>query len=455
MGGVSVSSITSAWPTTYTGNSSTAPPYVRTPNLAPNQTAYVQTAGMLNAKLRWVYQDGNTQLAPNPPPIIFIREFSSAGWSYYGAMSDATGSGTADNGKGGQYTSPTSYLGGSSSGSWSTQIDSSSGIINRSVSISANATVNINSYMTQPNNSYLVVGGGYSVQLDTRGVSITSSLGMTYQRNTSVNPPVQKPQTVDSVGSTYAHTLRPSPGGIFYNTITYHATPLGNWSISSYYHWYSRIKDFAYSGYFPPAIPDIGNVYTTADDYSSPERIHIHLIDGTDGVNAENYYFLTFHLKYEDWVKTTSVFHPNNIPPSQPGSDWSVVASFANGTSSTQTIGYGLTQSTQLTEAGTIEQTVVLQATDPIGFANFQQKESITSTTQVTSSITQTVTVVVAPHKRVDVATATTWEARTGICSIWGLNGYVKDTTWTGVKVPNTNGSQILSWGLYESTFIP
>ena len=124
-------------------------------------------------------------------------------------------------GKGGQYQTFSGTKGGYSFGAWSAQINSSSGIIERSITISANATVQVVSAPTLPN-SCLQAGGYYTVQLDTRSVAISSSLGATYYRNGTTTPPTRVPHYVSPEGYIYAHSVK---ANAFDSPITYHHLP--------------------------------------------------------------------------------------------------------------------------------------------------------------------------------------------------------------------------------------
>ena len=428
----------SAWPTSYTANNSGTPALSQTPPLVNGNSATVTTSGTLRAKLRWVYRDGDATLAPNPPPQITIRETASAVWSYTGNISNVTGSGSADNGKGGQYQTFSGTKGGYSFGAWSTQINSSSGIVERSITISANASVQVVSPPTLPN-ATLQAGGYYTVQPDNRAVSITSTLGMTYYRGGTASVPLKLPQQVSPEGYTYAHSIKPTVTGTNL-PITFTATAAGSWSTSpaTYYHWYSSMKDYAYFGYMSP-IQDLTNIYAN-DNFTAPERIHIHLIDGVDQVNAESYYFITFHDKYEDWTRTNTISHPlPSPPPYSPtgGSDWITSAIYNNSGPNPVTYTWSVSAKTTFTEQGTIENTLALQATNPAGYVQFQNKESITTTTSTEATKQISVTVTIPPNTTMYFAVAPQWEQRFGTTSLWGANGYIRDVPWEGRKLVN------------------
>ena len=437
----------SAWPTSYTASNSGTPALSQTPPLVNGNSATVTTSGTLRAKLRWVYRDGDATLAPNPPPQVIIRETASASWSYTGNISNVTGSGSADNGKGGQYQTFSGTKGGYSFGAWSTQINSSSGIVERSITISANASVQVVSPPTLPNAS-LQAGGYYTVQLDNRAVSISSTLGMTYYRNGTTTPPTRVPHYVSPEGYIYTHSAKANAFDT-YPTLTYHASPVGSWSTNppTYYHWYSSVKDYAAWGYMSSlSIPDLVNTYTPGNNYSAPERIHIHLIDGADQVNAEGYYFVTFHDKYEDWVRTSTVSHPAVFNPAEGAlnPDWTLFQNFVNSAPTPLSTTVQLSQTMQLTETGSIELQANLQLTDPVAVATFQAKESITIAKMYTLSIATTLNVTTPPMYRTKIYLAAAWEDRAGKCSLWELNGYTRDVNWTGKKIYNQTISYLV-----------
>ena len=199
-------------------------------------------------------------------------------------------------------------------------------------------------------------------------------------------------------------------------------------------------------------IPDLVNTYTPSNNYSAPERIHIHLIDGADQVNAEGYYFVTFHDKYEDWARTTTVSHPAafNLTEGALNPDWTLFQGFENRAPTPLSTTVQLSQTMQLTETGSIELQANLQLTDPVAVATFQAKENITIAKMYTLSIATTLNVTVPPMYRAIVYLAAASEDRAGKCSLWELSGYAKDVTWTGKKVY----SQAISY-LVDTQAIP
>ena len=231
--------------------------------------------------------------------------------------------------------------------------------------------------------------------------------------------------------------------------ITYSAAPSGSWSQNSEYYWYSSLTGDSESGTFNPnSIYDFGATYVNPPVSSGKtDHIYIHLIDSQDGVDATNNYYMKFHKKYEDWGTNSTINHPMPIINEPVPSDWTYFQSVSNGYDVDETVSVTIKYSTSKTESGTIGGQLVTQSTDPEGFLAFQINEAITSTTQVTSSLSETIGIFVKAHSTVDVYVAPTWQYLSGTCSTWGGHGYTGDTDWVGIKVPNVNGVQALSVG--------
>jgi hypothetical protein len=286
---------------------------------------------------------------------------------------------------------------------------------------------------------------------DTRAVTISSAVDPTYYRVLSGGVPTQVANVRAADGTMYGDTVIPFPYGV---SIAYSAATVGAWANNSEYHWYSSLTGYWDQGTFQPAaIPDLNPVYSGNLTAGSVDHIFIHLIDSADSANATANYYMTFHDKYENWATPTMINHPIPFgpwPDNPPSNDWTLLYSADNRTSVTQTPSVTLSWSITKTESGTIGGQLVTQATDPAGFVALQTNASITSTTEVSCSISQTIPVTVPPYSVVDVYVAPTWVELAGTCSLWGASGYVGDIAWSGVRVPNSGGAQVLSIGYWQ-----
>lgn len=109
----------------------------------------VTGSGTVTATIRWVYHDGDTTVAPNPPTQIAIVEFPKAsctaqanGSQYMMALSESE---AASDGFGDTATvtyAATSITTDSSDGHYSL-VDSTSGVVTKTATLSANVQVSV------------------------------------------------------------------------------------------------------------------------------------------------------------------------------------------------------------------------------------------------------------------------------------------------------------------------
>ena len=413
-------------------------------------------SGTVNAYYVWV--DGSGYPAPNAPSRVYILEDVMTRWR-------ASPSGTGKAYDGWDDVPKDEENGQVVQGKHLVQRDGSSGIVSVSISMSSEAHTG----------DATIVGGsawlqfGCRISLDNRGVFIDSSLGTTYYRGLDVNGlPVQIKNMLDLNGTMHGDTVRRDQGTFFNSNalvVDYTAHPQGAWNPYSSFSWINngagvdRSNEPTEGAFNPDPISIFLVLYDhdNADPSKAPGHVFIRLIDAAsdsaDPVTATANFYMKFHEKYEDWRETVPpVMHPADYVKGQINSDWMIggsvqyTGSSAPGT--TQQYSVKVSKSIKLTEAGTIETTVVVQATNEVGFANLQHKESITSTTEVTSSIEQTITVNLTVGYGARVYVAPLSIDKTGACSLWDIQGYVHECIWTGTQVPNVGGLQTMSFAI-------
>jgi hypothetical protein len=147
-------------------------------DMLPGDTANMSFSGTAKYTYKWL--DGNGNPAANPPAKVYIKEWSFAEWcAIIGgySLTPLSAAGQADGGLMDAYVGSSSegptFRGGQTT-SYSTphlvQVDGSSGTIERTVNVSANATASISQYSYGGN---LSADFNYGVDIDTRGVTLT------------------------------------------------------------------------------------------------------------------------------------------------------------------------------------------------------------------------------------------------------------------------------------------
>ena len=263
--------------------------------------AHAATHGTVTVIRKWT--------GPNPAPkSVYILEQSSA-TATAGGGGAAPGTATASD----AFGDPTLfYRGGEvaqSSGGRLIQKDSSSGVISLSGTISASGDT-----VPLPNGAFqgqCIANGYYGWDFDTRAVTITSSLGQTAHKSTThvdsngiALPDLDVP---DADGTTNATTVKPDP--TVDELIAYKATPIGAWAANSAYFWHI-VQGNPYvslpGGTF--TLPsDLPNNYSALYSLASTktgdgrEHVYIHLTSASDGANATNNYYISWHDAGENW----------------------------------------------------------------------------------------------------------------------------------------------------------
>ena len=291
------------------------------------------------ATLTWVPGSGQTMASDPPPAKLILDETAHAWWEAdWGAGGPPADAGTASNGLGDAevFTIPpkTTVGQGTSAGSHLVQVDSSSGVVKRYCTLSAQNPDSV--WMYGLYNPYYGRGYwwswseesyeyAYKVAQDMRAVTISSSLGQTYHKGSQTDahgvalPEADTPTTygvglattvVPYVNSPSADT---TPDGNCSSNIIYTAHPVGSWADESTYQWAAKIGSTngqTLSGPFGSNMPpgDLGLQYVPADEpggnvsAGKQEQVTITLKDAQDGADATNTYNVTFHDPTENWV---------------------------------------------------------------------------------------------------------------------------------------------------------
>ena len=142
------------------------------------QSCSVSGSGNITATLRWVYNDSDTSTAPNPPAKIAILESANAGWTGWidnpisGAadpsqIQSLSVSGSADDGENDvfQETISGGTIIGQDTGVHYSVVDSSSGTVTKSASMSSSGTASISSSTSDV--GYISPSYTYTVSLTT------------------------------------------------------------------------------------------------------------------------------------------------------------------------------------------------------------------------------------------------------------------------------------------------
>lgn len=388
------------------------------------------------------------QPAPNPPARATFRVDLLAGYSYT-PPAGVQGSGqAADDGWADTLTVSQDGSSGTSQGSHLIVTTSGTGQWTRTYNLSANINVNVSPGSSVEN---LSVTGNVSVSEDPRGVQIGSSVDISYMRGPNGEMVACLP---DDGGVTHAHSYLP-PDQVFapLNSVDYTPQVFGMdyWFQDSAYHWWARLPgQDVYGTFSPDPVPPIGWYYnrppfTVGDE----EHILLELTDSYDGVKASNNYYILWHAKYDPPINTASLDHPiplgtdpNSVPP-----DWT----YYGFTQAVGPAGGSVTisgsYSTTATEEGTIDGTVVTQASDPDGFDQLSAHWGINSTTSIQVSWSESATINLPPNTYAKIYVAKIHTEHWGTMAKYGYHGFEGDKPAYGDQYPNSNGQQKLSMG--------
>jgi hypothetical protein len=275
-------------------------------------------------------------------------------------------------------------------------------------------------------------------QIDTnhRGLDLVCSLGATAHRSVKNGVPQIVPNTPDSDGTLQIDTLAPSVSGNPLN-VTYTPVVHGTWGNDSSYLWHETLLGQTDSGSFwPDAVPPFTQRYSCKPGLT--EHVYLHLKDGSDQADATQNAWLHLHGKYEDWRMTSKTTWPS---PNRPLNlhDWEFILSRSTGNAS-HNFKVTLTLTKQWTETASIENTLVTQLTDSIGYAQFQTKQNITAQQQFTVAYSESIEFSLPPWTKRSYYLAPVGYEEEGMTSLWNTQGYVRDENWDGTLISGANG---------------
>jgi hypothetical protein len=167
----------------------------------------------------------------------------------------------------------------------------------------------------------------YSVAIDSRAVTISSSIDPTYHKDPLLGKMANVPAndgtiSADSVNriANINNMLAGSYGG---PAITYYGVPTGTWTAGSAYHWYSASQGTHAAGTFTlPNDPpyDFPVFYPLL--ITGKEHINLNCMDSNDGIQISANYYVKWHDEFENWftpvdfkqygdfVRVTAIYHP-------------------------------------------------------------------------------------------------------------------------------------------------
>ena len=421
-----------AWSTTKNGVTHTGT------NTLPNADVQMGGSGYSNVKLvetiqvaptlSWVNSDGSP--GANPPSPVYVAEH---GYSFASGIG-ATVAASADDGI--SDAEVAQNPGQLSEGIHLIQRQGGGGTITLPA-----ITVATTSNVTDTGYALAEVSWAFSVNIDTRGVTISSTNDPTYHRAIVNGAATRVMDLRNADGSLDCNMVDTGDGT---QDISYFANPWGTWHSGSTYAWTESTNEDDASGTFGGGTNPGGISETYTDTTKGGEdQITLALADPSDGAQCKNNYNMHFHDKYEDWVKTNQVDYPQGLPTMSNHAGWTFQAQYTNGTSQPVTYTFTVTTSYTTTESGTIGGQVVTQLSDPIGFAQFQANESITCGSQVTQTVTGAATVTVQPGATKYFWTAPVLSDYYGVCSLWGASGYSSDLLWAGVWCAGGQGAEV------------
>lgn len=452
------------WPVVYDWSNLGWPlPFTPILSYSSNMDFSARTNGKVTAVWQWLDANGNP--APNPPSRVYLKVTAGAGWGLgwgpLGASAPSLFAHSADNGWGAPYRWQF-HPGQSATGaSWGMYLIQRAPVIQQNgiaeIRVSATLDSQIQGHSSANQYGQVSASAGFTVDQDTRGAVITSTLDPTYHREVQVvkgqPQPLRVLNTPDNIGTMYGDTVAPICSGMdAYTMVDYRVDPFGVWGSDSYYHWYSSLRDVYDEGtWMPTPVEPFSVMYPATNLLGFPvvvpgcvDHIHLRLVDSADGANLTANYYMRFHEVYEDWWEDTSYAQAHQYPRRPVRAyrqDWKWICLLENDSLMEQSQNLTRTVTDSRTETGQIEGTV------PSG----RVATLFAVKTGISVGITKTVTfseedrVTVAPYTTLEVYGAITWCARKGTCTKWGGQGYIADVEWTGISV-----SPVKSWAYIE-----
>jgi len=264
----------------------------------------------VTAKLTW--KPDSPADTSQPPPTVNVLETGYAGSSEHISSGGNASDGLGDSMIGDMACSSGSHL------QYLTVPAGQTSVTLASRSLSA-------SWHSPPLGSYDTGSPGmsmsYTVQIDSREVSISSSIDPTYHKDSVSNQPVQNQPAPDGTMNADSVQL----GDVSNAAITYFANPVGSWAANSSYHWYSALTGYSGAGTFTlPSDPPYGLdvPYGNNVNFANQEHINLHCTDAGDGASATANYYVNWHNDIDGWItvvdtkdygpitRVTAVYHP-------------------------------------------------------------------------------------------------------------------------------------------------
>lgn len=282
----------------------------------------------------------------------------------------------------------------------------------------------------------------YYAAVDSRAVSVGSSLGQTYHKGANDIPEANVRAGDDSITD---DTVVPDPATG--TAMTYSPYYSGSWSDDSNYKWACSLTSYSDAGVFNSSslfgnktIPPFSGVYDNPPATAGKsDTVTLTLTDGSDGTTGSNTATVKFHDPYENWQRDGSktVQHPTLL--NQNGAinrdgDWTDLGPMDNPSPAPLTQAIGRSWSFSKTQTGTIGGQASL---GPAGIAAFQANESIAVGETSTATLSETTTFTAAPWTRIECYEAPFWEERHGTCDVYGSDGYQGTADWAGVYASN------------------
>ncbi|HET6386806.1 MAG TPA: hypothetical protein VFJ58_25725 [Armatimonadota bacterium] len=391
---------------------------------SPGGPTIAQTAGTIQITFTWVADYGDPSPLPKPTEQeshVYILLSGSA-------FAEGNNGIAADDGLGdAAVNSDSQPPEATSSGSHLIQADGSSGVINLSYSLSASA----GAVYTSAYPSACRVDVGLTAALDPRSVIISSSVDPTYRRDTSSGTPARVVNSRAPDGTLNGDTLIPLDDVV--SEITYSAPTTGTWGDNSSFNWYASLYQSAYDGAFSPgSVPPFVLDYFPEAPYANPsfywkhpDHVFIDLIDSNYGASAHNNYYMNFHEPYEDWVETSTVVHP--IPITQSMDDWTFLQPAENPNADPMQVSVSSGES----HTESVSATFGIEASLGVEDAAIKANVGKTVGDSVTETFQTTFTFTIPAHTIYYIYWAPSWETDSGTCSVWGINGYQGDGSWT------------------------
>lgn len=294
----------------------------------------------------------------------------------------------------------------------------------------------------------------YKVTADSHAVRIASSLDPTRRRVLVNGVPEGRDNLPDKAGVTRADTRCPPPRDLFSVpalSVAYMPSVSGLWSADSAYAWRSDATGGVLTGRFGPGKP----IDSIRVSYINPvntvpgekEVVSLSVRDAVDQeLQADNFYVLRLHPRYDEWTTKKRIDHPLPLPRSLrsdqgPGDSWRFIM-VTNITNADGSLEVAFAASQDNKENGSIGGEVGAEAKVALK-ANW----NITVEQAVHSEVTVKTTVNLGTSRYAKVYASPTWIEYFGTAAEYGTRGYLGESPAVGRAYPNVGGRQAMSWG--------